>query len=54
MLDATLEFNKDEKQKYAKHTLWFLLPFLQRLNEEQFLEKKIDARIQGKLLVFSH
>ncbi|KAI4311393.1 hypothetical protein MLD38_036295 [Melastoma candidum] len=47
MLNVTLEFSDDEKQKYGKFTLRYLLPFLQLLNEEQLLEEKIDARIQG-------
>ncbi|KAK3007924.1 hypothetical protein RJ639_014733 [Escallonia herrerae] len=42
-----LEFRNDEMISYSKYILEALLPFVKRFNEEQMLEKEIEAKIQG-------
>lgn len=40
---------KSEKIKYAGYMLYYLLPVLKRLNQEQFMEMKIEAQIRGAI-----
>ncbi|KAK3016022.1 hypothetical protein RJ639_007341, partial [Escallonia herrerae] len=44
-----LEFSNEEKVSYSKYILQELLPLLKRLNEEQTMEREIEAKIQGLL-----
>ncbi|KAL0008945.1 hypothetical protein SO802_010447 [Lithocarpus litseifolius] len=45
-----LNISKDEKFEHYKYVLQILLPFLQRINEEQMVEKNLEAKRQGLLL----
>ncbi|KAG6469518.1 hypothetical protein ZIOFF_074242 [Zingiber officinale] len=43
----TNDVGKSDKIKYAGYMLHYLLPGLKRLNQEQFMEMKIEAKIRG-------
>ncbi|KAA8531269.1 hypothetical protein F0562_005972 [Nyssa sinensis] len=42
-----LKISDNDKVKYSKYILQSLLPFLKRFNEEQMMEKELEAKIQG-------
>ncbi|XP_042449385.1 lysine-specific demethylase JMJ25-like isoform X2 [Zingiber officinale] len=46
-LVLTNDVGKSDKIKYAGYMLHYLLPGLKRLNQEQFMEMKIEAKIRG-------
>ncbi|XP_074566743.1 lysine-specific demethylase JMJ29-like isoform X2 [Curcuma longa] len=46
-LVLTNDVGKSDKIKYAGYMLNYLLPGLKRLNQEQFVEMKIEAEIRG-------
>ena len=48
-----LEFSAAEKVEYAKYILQLLLPYLKQLNEEQMMEKEIEAKLKCTLM-YSH
>jgi len=39
--------DKGEKVEHSLYLLQVLLPFLRQLDEEQMIEKEIEAKIQG-------
>ena len=39
--------NEDEKVELSMHLLQVLLPYLRLLDEEQMIENKTEAKIQG-------
>ncbi|XP_071912794.1 lysine-specific demethylase JMJ27-like isoform X1 [Coffea arabica] len=41
-----LEFSAAEKVEYSKYILQLLLPYLKQLNEEQMMEKEIEAKLK--------
>lgn len=41
-----LKFSNEEKIQYSKYILPLLLPFIKQFNEEQMMEKRIEANIQ--------
>ncbi|THG18328.1 hypothetical protein TEA_012540 [Camellia sinensis var. sinensis] len=41
----------DDRICHAKHLLHVLLPFLKQFNQEQLMEKEIEAKVQGTSLV---
>ncbi|XP_027180153.1 lysine-specific demethylase JMJ25-like isoform X1 [Coffea eugenioides] len=41
-----LEFSAEEKMEYSKYILQLLLPFLKQFNEEQMMEKRIEAKLK--------
>ncbi|KAK4594438.1 hypothetical protein RGQ29_018211 [Quercus rubra] len=45
-----LDISEDEIFEHYKYVLQLLLPFLQQLNEEQMIEKQLEAKRQGLLL----
>lgn len=47
MLDADLTYGDDEKLRHNAYILRLLLPVLQHENQEQTLEKKLEAKLQG-------
>ena len=42
-----LDISEDEEFEHYKYMLQVLLPFLQRINEEQMVEKNLEAKRQG-------
>ncbi|KAK1403173.1 hypothetical protein POM88_002778 [Heracleum sosnowskyi] len=42
-----LEFSPEEKKRHSEYILPMLLPFLKQFNEEQLMEKRIEAEIKG-------
>ncbi|KAG6471267.1 hypothetical protein ZIOFF_072377 [Zingiber officinale] len=46
-LVLTNDVGKSDKIKYAGYMLHYLLPGLKQLNQEQFMEMKIEAKIRG-------
>ncbi|CAN1283238.1 Lysine-specific demethylase JMJ27 [Linum perenne] len=42
-----VQLTPDQSRQYAKYMVQALLPFLKRIDEEQLLERNIDARILG-------
>ncbi|KAI8022338.1 Lysine-specific demethylase JMJ25 [Camellia lanceoleosa] len=42
-----LEINEDEKVHHSMYLLHALIPFLKHFNQEQLMEKEIEAKIQG-------
>ncbi|XP_065869427.1 lysine-specific demethylase JMJ29-like [Euphorbia lathyris] len=48
-LKSLNEWNVDEEKKvpYAKYLLQWILPYLKQLNEEQLMERKTEASMQG-------
>lgn len=44
-------FSDDEKLKHSAYFLQFLLPVLKQINEEQMLEKELEAKKCGTLLL---
>ncbi|XP_071912894.1 lysine-specific demethylase JMJ27 isoform X6 [Coffea arabica] len=48
-----LEFSAVEKMEYSKYILQLLLPFLKQVNEEQMMEKRIEAKLKGVLILFA-
>ncbi|XP_075644553.1 lysine-specific demethylase JMJ29-like [Castanea sativa] len=45
-----LDISEDEEFEHYKYMLQVLLPFLQRISEEQMVEKNLEAKRQGLLL----
>lgn len=45
-----LKFIKEVELKHCRYLLQSVLPFLKQLNQEQMLEKEIEAKIQGTSL----
>ncbi|KAK4594433.1 hypothetical protein RGQ29_018210 [Quercus rubra] len=45
-----LDISEDEEFEHYKYMLQVLLPFLQQINEEQMVEKNLEAKRQGLLL----
>ena len=43
-----LEVSKEEELQYSKFFLRALLPFLKQLDEEQMMEREIEAKSKGK------
>lgn len=46
-LNLELIVSEDEQFEHYKYALQTLLPFLKRLNEEQIIEKEMEAKRQG-------
>ncbi|CAH9116832.1 unnamed protein product [Cuscuta epithymum] len=46
-INQNIEVSNEEKVQYSKYILLVLLPILRRINEEQMVEKDIEAKIQG-------
>jgi len=46
--NLNLEVSKEEVVRYSKFFLRALLPFLKQLDEEQMMEREIEARRKGK------
>ncbi|CAL5332968.1 unnamed protein product [Camellia sinensis] len=42
-----LKINEDEKVHHSMYLLHALIPFLKHFNQEQLMEKEIEAKIQG-------
>ena len=42
-----LDISEDEGFEHYKYMLQILLPFLQRISEEQMVEKELEAKRQG-------
>lgn len=42
-----VEFSDDEKLQYSAYLLQLLLPVVQKVNQEQVLEKELEAKNQG-------
>lgn len=45
---------EDEKAKYWHYMLQLLLPVLKQIDEEQLMEKEVEAEIQGNSHKFLH
>lgn len=45
-----LTVSEDEKLEHYKYSLQILVPILKRLNEEQMIEKEMEAKRQGIFL----
>ncbi|KAI7985681.1 Lysine-specific demethylase JMJ25 [Camellia lanceoleosa] len=43
-----LKINEDEKVHHSMYLLHALIPFLKHFNQEQLMEKEIEAKIQGR------
>lgn len=43
--------SEEEKIKHTKKMLMIVLPFLKKFNQEQIIEKEIEAKIQGIILL---
>ncbi|KAL5730594.1 hypothetical protein ACHQM5_003397 [Ranunculus cassubicifolius] len=44
---STMDLQKDEKVKYLKYVVHLLLPVLNQIDQEQVMEKEVEAIIQG-------
>ena len=42
-----MKLGGEEKLKHSRYLLQAVLPFLKQFNQEQMLEKEIEAKIQG-------
>ncbi|KAL2927259.1 Lysine-specific demethylase JMJ25 [Bienertia sinuspersici] len=47
MLNKELIISEDDKKKHSLYLLQAVLPYLKQFNEEQMMEKEVEARIQG-------
>lgn len=45
--ESELEYRDDEKLQHSLHILRLLLPFLKQLNNDQVMEKMMEAKQQG-------
>lgn len=49
-----MKFSKEEKVKHSKYIVQLLLPFLKQINEDQRMEKEIEARTKGAFFLCSY
>ncbi|URE04994.1 JmjC domain containing protein [Musa troglodytarum] len=47
LMKFDVEFSDDEKLQYSAYLLQMLLPVIQKINQEQLLEKELEAKNQG-------
>ena len=50
--DSQCQISEEEKIEHSKFILQILLPFLRRFNAEQVMEKEIEAKIRGSIILF--
>lgn len=50
LMRPDVKFSDDDKLKHSAYFLQFLLPVLKQINEEQMLEKELEAKKCGTLL----
>lgn len=48
-----MEFSEEEKVRHSKYIVQVLLPFLKQINEDQRMEKEIEARTKGAFFLNS-